>query len=202
MIRINLIADRRKTARIQRPSSGRFGIDMESIATIALVAIVLLSAVGYGGYWFLLSRDIADGKADINTAEASVAELQSIIDQVERYTTRKTDLKHRIDVISDLRDNQRGPVRILDEVSRGLPDLLWLDELRVTARAVTVVGRSFTTNSVATFIENLDAVEEFQEPVLKKTTLSGRVYSFEVLFNYKAVPIRRSVADVDATPAR
>ena len=202
MIRINLIAEGKKQIAPRARLGSGFSIGGENVALWALAASVLLVGVVYGGYWLLLNRDIAAREGEIVEVQQKVDELQQIIDEVERFTERKAELQHQITVISDLRDNQRGPVRIMDEVSKGLPDLLWLDELTLTASAVTIRGRSFTNNSLASFIENLDRVSEFQEPVLKGTTWDGRVYSFQIVFNYQAVPIRSVGPAEPAVPAR
>lgn len=202
MIRINLIAEGKKQAAPSARKGGGLSIAGENAALWSLLTIVVVALVAYGGYWLLLARDISARDGEIAESQRKVDELQAIIDEVERYTVRKAELQHQITVISELRDNQHGPVRIMDEVSKNLPDLLWLDELTLTAQAVTIAGRSFTTNSIASFIENLDKVSEFQEPVLKNTTLDGQVYSFQIVFNYQPVPIRAAAAAEPAAPAR
>jgi Tfp pilus assembly protein PilN len=80
----------------------------------------------------------------------------------------------------------------MDQVSRSLPDFLWLDRMDMTASTVNILGKAFTTSSVANFIENLDGVPEFQEPVLRNATWKGQVYDFQVSFNYAPVPVTRA----------
>jgi len=53
---------------------------------------------------------------------------------------------------------------------------------------ITVTGEAFNTNAVANFIENLDRVPEFQEPILRDTQQRGQVYSFVIAFNYSFQP--------------
>ena len=211
MIRINLIQEGKKVG-VSRTSGGaRFSIDSETIAVWCLGLTLLVGLLGYGGYWFLLNREIGKRSDEISTAQKRVDELQEVLDEVDRSIARRAELDHKIDVISDLRDNQSGPVRIMDEVSKALPDLLWLDELDLSGREVSMRGRAFTTNSVASFIENLDEVPEFREPVLKSATWNGRAYSFQVSFGFQAIPIHQPVrqdtgdeetAAGDAVPAR
>ena len=200
MIRINLIAEGRKTITPIPLAGRRFSLGSENAAMVAMIGVLVVVVLGYVGYWLVLRKDIENRRVEIAEAQVTVDELQEEIAAVERYNAKKAELRHRIEVIGDLRDNQRGPVRIMDQVSQGLPELLWLDQLSLTSRAVTIQGRSFTTNSVATFIENLGRVEEFQEPILKVTTWNGRVYSFQIVFNYKNVPIRGARA-ADTVPA-
>ena len=210
MIHINLVAEGRKPIVHRGRSSSAFSFASENLAIWCLIGVLVVVLASYGTYWFLLQRDLDRRKEQIAEARETMIELQGIIKEVERFAKQKQQLEHKIQVIGDLRDNQRGPVEIMDQVSKALPELLWLDQLTLTARAVTIGGRSFTTNAVASFIENLDQVREFQEPVLRNTTWNGQIYSFQVVFNYSAVPIRavrdteapEEVASADATPAR
>jgi Tfp pilus assembly protein PilN len=64
--------------------------------------------------------------------------------------------------------------------------------MEMNASMVNIQGKAFTTSSVANFIENLDGVAEFQEPVLKNTTWRGQAYDFQVSFNYTPVPVART----------
>jgi Tfp pilus assembly protein PilN len=81
----------------------------------------------------------------------------------------------------------------MDVVSRALPELLWLSSLEVNANAITLVGEAFNTNAVANFLENLDRVPEFTEPILRDTEKRGPVYGFSISFAYQPAPL--------ATPA-
>ena len=124
-----------------------------------------------------------------------MAELEEIIKEVERFEKRKAELEHKIQVITDLRNNQRGPVHIMDQVSRSLPDFLWLDRMEMNASVVNIQGKAFTTSSVANFIENLDGVPEFQEPVLKTRPGAARSTTSRSRFNYTPVSVAREPAE-------
>jgi Tfp pilus assembly protein PilN len=87
-------------------------------------------------------------------------------------------------VINQLKANQRGPVTLMDQVSRALPELLWLDNMDVAGATVILHGRAFNTNAVANFIENLDKVPEFQEPILVDAAQSGTTYAFQINFGF------------------
>ena len=45
-------------------------------------------------------------------------------------------------VINELKSNQRGPVRVMDYISRALPELLWLDRIKMNASNMTLVHAS------------------------------------------------------------
>ncbi len=191
MIRINLIQEGKKIAVARSGAPSRLSIDTETAAVWALVVTFVVGGLAYGGYWLLLSRDIGQRRDEIAVVQKRVNELQEVLDEVDRYIERRAELDHKIEVISELRDNQSGPVRIMDEVSKALPDLMWLDELDLSGREVTMQGRAFTTNSVASFLENLAKVPEFREPVLKSATWNVRAYAFQVSFRFRVVPIHQ-----------
>ena len=88
----------------------------------------------------------------------------------------------------------------MDQVSRALPELLWLTKMDVTPTTITISGEAFNTNAVANFIENLDRVAEFQEPILRDTSQRGQIYTFVVAFNYTyQVPPAEQPEGADAT---
>ena len=58
---------------------------------------------------------------------------EAIIAEVEAFQRRKDSLQSRIDLINQLKQNQKGPVRIMDRISQDLPDLVWLDKMTVAA---------------------------------------------------------------------
>ena len=200
MIRINLISEGKKSPAVRSTRLRAFNINAQNIATACLIASLLLALAAYGGYWLYLKRQLAAQRAEIEELQATVAELEEIIKEVERFEARKAELEHKIQVITDLRNNQRGPVHIMDQVSRALPDFLWLDRMEMNAAMVNIQGKAFTTSSVANFIENLDGVPEFQEPILRNATWRGQVYDFQVSFNYTPVPVART-PEGDAVPA-
>lgn len=200
MIRINLISEGKKSPAVRSARLRAFNLNAQNIAVVLVVVSFLLAALAYGGYWLYMNRQLAAQRAEISELQATVAELEEIIKEVERFEKRKVELQHKIDVITDLRNNQRGPVHIMDQVSRALPDFLWLDRMDVNASQVNITGKAFTTSSVANFIENLDGVAEFQEPVLRNATWSSNVYNFQVSFNYTPVPVARAPEE-GATPA-
>jgi Tfp pilus assembly protein PilN len=187
MIRINLLNEGRRpvVARGSR-GGGWSGFDLGSIEPgsgllIGLVVLGLLIALGHN---FLLARTLKMREAEVAEAQAEVDRLAPIIKEVEEFKAKKADLELKVKVISDLKANQQGPVRIMDKISRALPELLWLHRMDVVSNNVSIEGRAFNTNAVANFIENLDNVPEFQEPILQDTAQQQDYYTFKVTFSF------------------
>ena len=182
MIKINLLAEGKRA--VTRKAKGPAALERQDIGSWLLGAGILLGLLAFAGYWFYLRREIQHKDEEIVVAQREVDELQAIIKEVEDYKVKKAELEHKISVINQLKANQRGPVKLMDQVSRALPELLWLDNMDVAGATVILRGRAFNTNAVANFIENLDKVPEFQEPILVDAAQSGTTYAFQINFGF------------------
>ncbi|MFQ5526661.1 MAG: PilN domain-containing protein [Thermoanaerobaculia bacterium] len=189
MIRINLLSEGRKpvTAK-KKPAGGGFDLGGLDPATLTLIGAILLGVVVSLGYNFLLGRTVSERQREVAEAQAEVDKLAPIIAEVEQFKAKKAKLENKVAIISQLKANQQGPVQIMDKISRALPELLWMDKMEVKGQTITLNGQAFNTNAVANFLENLDRVPEFQEPVLQDTSQSGQTYSFVVRFNFTHAP--------------
>jgi type IV pilus assembly protein PilN len=185
MIKINLLAEG-KRAVIRKARTPL--MERRDYGPWILGGLAVLGLLVWGGYWFFLHQKIKQREQEIVVAQKEVDELAPIIKEVEGYKLKKAELEHKIAVINQLKANQRGPVRLMDQVSRALPELLWLDSMEVAATNVSLVGQAFNTNAVANFIENLDKVPEFEEPILQNTAQQGPVYGYHVTFSFQIAP--------------
>lgn len=186
MIKINLIAEGKRPTSVRKIKPVLEGKDL---AQWALVASIIACLLGFGLWWYLLHRQISLKEAEIAEAEIKVEELAPVIRQVEDFKAKKGEIERKLGVIDNLKSAQRGPVHVMDDISRALPELLWLDRLRMTSSNIELEGRAFNTNAVANFIENLDKMPNFEEPTLRSTEeQAGGVYHFTLDFNYSFVP--------------
>ncbi|HEY9421342.1 MAG TPA: PilN domain-containing protein [Thermoanaerobaculia bacterium] len=184
MIKINLLSEGKRPAAVRKKSAGLKTGDKD-IGQYLLVLGLLIGVAALGfSYWVWKGR-VAEKQAEVAAAQREVDALATVIKEVEDFKAKKAELERKIGIINDLKANQRGPVRVMDYISRALPELLWLDRMKMSNDAIEVEGRAFNTNAVAAFIENLDKVPEFDEPILKSTEeQTGGVYKFVVNFNY------------------
>ncbi len=182
MIRINLLAEGRRPVAAKQVRLPRPGLP--DLASLLLLVGVVLGIVVALGHNFLLGQDLDGKKTEVTEAQREVDELAPVIKEVEDFKAKKAELENKVQIVNNLKANQPGPVRIMDYVSRALPELLWLKKMDVTPDKIVITGEAFNTNAVANFIENLDKVPVFQEPNLKDTSQRGPVYTFVVEFSY------------------
>jgi type IV pilus assembly protein PilN len=135
-------------------------------------------------------------KEDIAVNQREYDRLKPIIAEVENFKKKNAELKHKIDVIEQLKRNQYGPVRIMDEVSKALPDLLWLTNMTLTGGSVTLHGQALNDNAIANLISNLRASPFIkEEPVLRIMTQDAQgIWSFDLSFNFTYAPREAAAA--------
>ncbi len=186
MIKINLLVEARaeKVARAPLLVLGAAKINNYIILGLLVVG---LAYVGLR-YWKLSSK-LADIKAEIATNQREYDRLKPIIAEVEAFKKKNAELKHKIEVIEGLKQNQFGPVRVMDEVSKALPDLVWLTSMTLSGNVLSVQGQALNENAVANFISNLAASPYFAEPSLRIMSQSERgIFSFDLSCTFTHTP--------------
>jgi type IV pilus assembly protein PilN len=183
MIKINLVSEGRRPV-AARKAKEALGMGQTEMGEVLFIALSLLGILAIAGTWWYLRSEIKEREVLIAEAQREVDELALVLKEVEDFKAKKAELEHKIAVINDLKAKQWGPVRIMDQVSRALPELLWLDGLNLRGSTVDVRGRAFNTNQIASFIENLNKVPEFAEPQLRETSKVQEVYQFNITFKF------------------
>jgi Tfp pilus assembly protein PilN len=149
----------------------------------AVLGLVLLfgTAAGVGGYWWYLRGQGADVETRIRDREAQLAQLKQAAALVEQANARKAELGERLSLIERLRGSKRGPVVLLETVSRSVPEGLWLIEFRQTGLTVQIEGRALSLTSVTDFAERLQTSGLFRHPVEILTTTTEIVEETPVI---------------------
>lgn len=192
MIRINLLSEGKRPTAVRRAPVSLGDRDWTHIS-LMIAAVVLLA--GGAVYWWWLSGQRAQVADEVAEAQAEVERLAPILAEVEEFKAKQDDLERKIETITTLKDNQTGPVRVMDAVSRALPDLLWLDSMRVNRNTIQMSGRAFNVSAISNFVENLGRVPEFDEPQGVTADEAGRVYRFSLRVDYTLAPPPGSVED-------
>jgi type IV pilus assembly protein PilN len=161
---------------------------VNNILVGALLVIGLLVSLGY---WWWMNRQLKERQEIRDQRAAEAQKLEAIIKEVDDYQKRKDSLQQRIDLINQLKQNQKGPVRIMDQISRDLPDLVWLDSMDIAGGHISLAGRGLNPNAIALFIENVKNDPFFEEPTVGAVTQTSAVplvYSFDMNFGFTYAP--------------
>lgn len=158
MIRINLLPVRAA----QRKEKLRSQL---SILLLSLVLVSLICGVLYVQQQ-RTNENLQSEIADINRRNT---ELQKIIGEVRDYEKRKADLEQKLQVLGALKDGKTGPVRLMDDLSNALPENLWLTSFAEQNGSVDLSGVADTEQTVALFMQRLDASGYYQNIELNVT---------------------------------
>lgn len=162
MIRINLLAVDRSPVKKAARTPGIAAAHRVAIGA----ALILIATIVTVGWWFWSIRaaglKIDD---DIAQAEKEANQLRSVLAQVQKFEARKAQLQQRVTLIEQLRHGQTAPVHVLDEVSKSIPDRLWLVSMFQRGDDFTIEGRTTTLTGLSDFIANLESSPWFKKPV-------------------------------------
>jgi type IV pilus assembly protein PilN len=160
MIRINLLAIEKA-----RPVRRRVTTEAGQKIAVASTLVLVLAGLFVAWWYWTLQEEAAQLATEIAAAEQETARLRTIIVQVQQFEQRKSQLQQRVSLIEQLRKGQGGPVHMLDEISRSLPDMLWLTDLEQKGAEVTIGGRCVALTSLSDFVANLENSGWFARPV-------------------------------------
>ena len=155
MMRINLLPHRQ----IKRAAKQReFGL-------MALMAAGAACAVVFLGWQFLsaqnntqLERNSRLEKANTDL-DKQIADIKDLKDQINNVLERKH-------VVENLQTNRSQAVVILDELTRQLPEGVYLKSIKQTGNLITIDGVADTNSRVATLVRNLSVSNWMESPNL------------------------------------
>jgi type IV pilus assembly protein PilN len=161
MIRINLLAVERAKAKKTRS----FTLSPAHRVTIGASVILIATILGIGWWFMSLRQQSAHIDSELVRAESESLQLRSVLAQVQKFEARKAQLTQRVTLIEQLRRGQTAPVHVLDEVSKSLPERVWLNEMKQTGADFFMQGYAVSLPSLSDFVANLEATKWFIKPV-------------------------------------
>ena len=155
MIRVNLLPHRQ----IKRAAKQReFGL-MGLMAAGAACAVVFL------GWQFLSSQNNTQLERNSRLEKANadldkqIADIKDLKDQINNVLERKR-------VVENLQTNRSQAVVILDELTRQLPEGVYLKSIKQSGNIITLEGVADTNARVATLVRNLSVSNWMESPNL------------------------------------
>ncbi len=150
MIRINLLPPDERVARARKgPVVPWFAWPVAAAAAITLLAF---ATVG------MQASRIRVLEKDISKAEAETASLAPQIERIGQLARERADMDLRMSLLKRLESSRYVRVQMLDELSRQLPDHVWLTALREAGPGrVQIDGVTFSNLMVADFMQRLES---------------------------------------------
>jgi type IV pilus assembly protein PilN len=160
MIRINLLAGERRAVK----ASGRTFQIGQKVTVVGSLLLVLTGLLVGWRYWSLTQQK-AQYVADIDAARREEQRLAEVLKQVADFEAQRAQLQERVQLIDELRKGQSAPVHMIDQISRSLPEMTWLTNVKQEGYDVTIEGRCLSLTALSDFVANLEASRYFRRPV-------------------------------------
>jgi Tfp pilus assembly protein PilN len=168
MIRINLLKPERKDIReVPMAPTPEFK-EKKRQPWAALLLIVALIAVAV--LFFYQRNALTREQNLLSAAKEEKKSLQYVVVKLEELEKQKTLFQRKIRVITQLQSRQENAVIIMDELSKNLPNWVWLTELSFISQGVQIKGRAVSNNLIADYIYNLEKSQYFNDVSLISST--------------------------------
>lgn len=171
MIKINLLeVEKERKTRKGGGGGGPAAAGGGPVPTsILMIGIIGLGVAGLAFNYIRNSSKLSDLETDVARMRAKKAELEPYIKKVDDLELRRAELQKKNDAIEQLRSQRTIPVHILDEVSRAVPDYLWITTLAVKGSTLSIDGATLQEQAISSFMKNLEASEFVGTPSLIET---------------------------------
>lgn len=155
MIKINLLPS-------QKAKKGKKKLEIQSQLILASIVLsVLFLVLGY--IWILLNEKVDNLTADKTKLTTELGLLKAKVKEVENYERDKKAVEEKIKIIEQLRKNQSVPVLLLDQISRSLPEKVWLVNVNEQNGVIDLEGKATTNSEIVDFINNLKKSSLFKD---------------------------------------
>jgi type IV pilus assembly protein PilN len=132
---------------------------------MALMAAGAACAVIFLGWQFLGAQ--RDAQVERNTRlETAIAALDKEIADIKDLKDQINNVLERKQIVENLQTNRSQAVVILDELTRQLPEGLYLKSIKQTGNLITLEGVADTNARVATLVRNLSVSNWMELPNL------------------------------------
>lgn len=188
MIRINLLPHRQiKRAERQRQ------FNLMLIATmVAAAALVFLGQT-------FISAQVSAQLSRNTRLDAANAKLDTQISEIKTLKEQISDVLERKQVVENLQSNRSQAVVVLDELTRQLPEGLFLKSIKQQGNLITLEGIADTNARIATLVRNLSASQWMEAPNLieiKSTAVNNlKQNNFTLNVSLKAPKVDESLAN-------
>jgi type IV pilus assembly protein PilN len=167
MIKVNLLVEK-KVAKVKKASGRKTGGTNAGQNALLSLLIIGGMVLAFGWNW-KVDGEIDDLQVKIEEQDKELERLAEIRRKGEEYKAQKELLARKIDLITTLKKKQARPVRIMDQLSRQLPDFVFLDSMSATNNKIAISGRATNYQAVSKFYRNLSESGMFGGVTLGRT---------------------------------
>ena len=156
---------------------------------IAMGASVIAAVICLGLTLFAYSQMIDNQQSRNARLEGEIVELEKSIAEIDGLERQKERLLARMEIIEQLQRSRPEIVHLFDEMTRQMPEGVYLTGMRQNGSAVEVMGIAQSSTRVSALMRNIDSSDWLTDPgVIKvETTEAGPARQAEFVVNLKQV---------------
>lgn len=182
MIKINLLPTKKKPAR-------KVSDLQKQLVAGAVIFGAIFAAMAF---FYVYQQDTISALERKKTAaEAKLREQDNMLKEVKNVEEERKRVLEKIEVVEQLKKNQAGPVRLLDELSKALPLGVNITSMTESSNNVSIEGQAFGNHEVVRFIDNLKASPLLTGVNLLETSQTKAegidIYKYKLQFTYKGL---------------
>jgi len=195
MIRVNLLPHRQ----LRREARQReFGL-MAGFSAIAAAVIVFMG-------WSLINNQTDAQTSRNGRLDAAIVKLDKEIADIKDLKDQISIMLERKQVVENLQTNRSQAVVVLDEISRQLPEGMYLKSIKQKDNVISIEGVADTNARVATLVRNLSVSNWMESPNLVeiKSMVVNNVKqnAFTLSVNIKTPKVESEDAAVEASKSK
>lgn len=171
---------------------------------VILGAILILSVALCIGVYTVLLTKVSSEKDAIEAKKKEIEQLKKTIGEVDRFKKLQEELKNKLAVLDQLKEGKTGPVMLLDELAKAVPEKLWLTSFKETAGTINLSGIAFGEETVASFMRRLDESAFFQKVELQviEQTKQGDTKLHKFTIVCQSEKAQKSASNTEKAPAK
>ena len=132
--------------------------------------IFVLLVIGLGMFYFLQEKAINRENTLLAKARQEKSELQYVEAKLEEQRKARESLDRKITLIESLNAQRGLAPRIMDELSRRIPEWVWLSEVVYDDKGIQIKGRALSNNLISDYIGSLEASPQIMNVNLVSST--------------------------------
>lgn len=130
-------------------------------AVVSGIAVIMLTL-------FAFSQMIANQQSRNDRLIAEIAELEKSIQEIDGLERQKERLLARMEIIEQLQKSRPEIVHLFDELSRQLPEGVYLTGMKQTGSRVEIRGIAQSSTRVSALMRQIDASEWLTDPEVER----------------------------------
>jgi Tfp pilus assembly protein PilN len=158
----------------------------------SVVVMLLIAVLVTGGICYFFQYQVNQKTAQLDKEwKQAMAENQRLAEVKAKYeaSRKKADVfERRVHVIDELKQNQKGPVDVLNLVADTVnkTDAVWLNSMTSDGRSLDFIGMALSADAVADLMSNLRKTGAFKTVEIKETSQDASVKELQA-FKFELV---------------